>query len=817
MRDRSLHPRQRRFSFEQLLEQLEPRVLLSAAATWRGGRSFSVPREHPIVTLKAGTKPAAAPSGSAITPSQMAHAYGMDQIAFAGANGGSGQTIAIIDAYDDPNAWTDLQAFDAAYGLPDPPSFKKVSQTGSTTSLPGTDPSGPSGTTGTSSWEIEESLDIEWAHAMAPAANIILVECNSTSTTNLVAAGVNWARTQVGVSVISMSFGGSESSGETTYDTYFTTPSAHTGVTFVASAGDTGAPAEYPAASPNVLSVGGTTLTLTGAGDYSNETAWSGTGGGASSYETQPTYQKGIVALQSTTARTTPDVAADADPNSGVAVYDSWDYPSNPWLVVGGTSLAAPLWAGLIAVADQGRATLGLGTLDGKTQTLPMLYALPSSDFHDVTSGTSTGSPNLSAAVGYDMTTGRGTPVGPGVVYGLMGTSSIGGTVFQDNNSDGVLNGTDAALAGTFVYIDSNNNGIYDAGTTTTVSKTTSASIPNNNTTGLTSSLTVSGATGTVTNLSVTLNITHPLDSDLTAYLIAPDGNQILLFTGLTGANFTNTTFSDQATTSITSGTAPYTGTFRAVDALADFNGKSANGTWSLKVVDGVKNNSGSLTSWTLKVTTGAVDAYAANVDATGHYSFYNLPLGVSYNVHETTPAGYFQTTPNGGSGYSTSPLLTALAQVNFGNFPTSFTTAGATGSFYLATDSTDTYLRISSGTTGLSPATYQVALANLPNLTFNLTGANSVLVVDFSNGSPIAGNITLNIASPSSQELQIVGQNPGETFTLSDTQLALEDGGALAYQALPTLTLNTCTVNVTGDLANVQNINVNSGATLSF
>ncbi len=175
--------------------------------------------------------------------------------------------------------------------------------------------------------------------------------------------------------------------------------------------------------------MGGTSLSLSG-NSYGTETGWSGSGGGVSKYETQPSYQQGLVihnggsTVNANGMRTIPDVSFDADPNTGVAVYDSYNGGSSPWFQYGGTSLAAPCWAGLIALADQMRVTAGLGTLDGPSQTLPQLYQLPATDFHDITSGTSTGSPNYTAAAGYDLVTGLGTPVANLLVPDLAGVSS---------------------------------------------------------------------------------------------------------------------------------------------------------------------------------------------------------------------------------------------------------------------------------------------------------------------------------------------------------------------------------------------------------
>ncbi len=179
------------------------------------------------------------------------------------------------------------------------------------------------------------------------------MEANSASLGDLLTA-VNYARQQAGVSVVSMSWGGSEFNGETAYDSYFTTPAGHAPVTFVASSGDSGGDGEWPAVSPNVLSVGGTALSMNSSSVRTSETAWSGSSGGVSAYESEPAYQTGV---QSTGRRTTPDVAYDANPNTGVAIYDSVSYAGQSgWFTVGGTSAGSPQWAALMAIANQGRA-----------------------------------------------------------------------------------------------------------------------------------------------------------------------------------------------------------------------------------------------------------------------------------------------------------------------------------------------------------------------------------------------------------------------------------------------------------------------------
>ncbi len=365
-----------------------------------------------------------------LSPTQIRHAYGFDQIMLPGTAtlaDGSGQTIAIVDAYNDPNIRGDLQAFDQQFGLPDmdTSAFVIMSQTGSTTDLPGLDPT-PPGSGGT--WDLEISLDVEVVHALAPAANIILVEANSNGAGDLQTA-IKQARQQAGVVAVSMSFGYPEFSDDLTTDGIFTTPNGHSGITFVAATGDSGQPGFYPSFSPNVLATGGTTLSVDADGNRipqpgdggTGETGWSGSGGGISILEPKPAYQNGVV-TQSSTMRTTPDVAFDGDPNTGASIYDTYDYGTvNPWVKVGGTSLAAPAWAALIALADQARASIGLPSLDGATQTLPMLYAMPASDFNDIIAGNN----GTSAGPGYDLVTGRGTPKAAAVVNDLIGPFQV--------------------------------------------------------------------------------------------------------------------------------------------------------------------------------------------------------------------------------------------------------------------------------------------------------------------------------------------------------------------------------------------------------
>ena len=396
-RRRNIQPK-----FDLQIESLEARVFLSVSAT-------------PTVMVYKGANgltPAASASVVGLKASQVRTAYGLNLV-----GDGSGQTIAIVDAYDDPNVASDLHNFDLSMGLSDP-NLTIYKQPGITAS-------------GSTGWAMETAMDVEWAHAIAPGANILLVEAKSASTTDLFAA-VDYARNYAGVSAISMSWGLTEYSGDTSLDSHFVTPAGHTPITFFASSGDNGAydngsslSVGYPAASSHVVAVGGTKLSTDAAGDYLGETGWGngtssktagGSGGGISKYTAKPSYQSGVT--QSSTFRTLPDVAWLADPNSGAAVYDSYDEgASTPWVQVGGTSLASPMWAGLMAIINQNRVANHLSTLDGYTQTLPMLYSLPSNNFHDITSGNN----GYSAIAGYDLVTGLGTPNVPTLVASMSG------------------------------------------------------------------------------------------------------------------------------------------------------------------------------------------------------------------------------------------------------------------------------------------------------------------------------------------------------------------------------------------------------------
>jgi len=343
------------------------------------------------------------PPSTAFTPSQIRHAYGFDQI----ANEGAGQVIGIVDAYDDPNAEADLAVFDAQFGLPSCTSangcFRKVYSNGTPASNP--------------NWALEIALDVEWAHAIAPKATIVLVETPTNSLANLL-AGVEVA-VRNGVSAVSMSWTVAEFTGENSYDNYFTT----SGVTFFAAAGDSGTGAAYPAASPDVVGVGGTSLHLNSSGNYLSETAWSGSGGGLSKFEREPSYQA-LFAIPDDARgyRGAPDVSYNGDPGTGVAIYDSIGISgATGWFQVGGTSAGTPQWAALMAIVNSTRASARKANLSSAdTNLYSIAKAAMATDFHPVTSGSNGSCGALcTATAGYDYVTGLGTPQAPALIAAL--------------------------------------------------------------------------------------------------------------------------------------------------------------------------------------------------------------------------------------------------------------------------------------------------------------------------------------------------------------------------------------------------------------
>lgn len=327
------------------------------------------------------------------TPASLACVYGLVP-AVAGCNpnivkatpAGGNRTIAIVDAYDAPHAANDLAKFSSQFGLP-PASFQIVYASGTR----------PAYNVG---WELEESLDVQWAHAMAPAARIVLVEAASNSFTDLLTAEDVASKlvSAAGGGEISNSWGGSEFIGEASYDSHFVRP----GVVFLASAGDTPGTI-WPSVSPNVVAAGGTTVRRNPAnGNYVTEAPWDLAGGGLSVIERRPSYQNGISSVVGG-FRGVPDLSFDSNPVTGVWVYDS---SVGGWNILGGTSVASPALAGILNLAGS--------FYSSSNAELTAIYNKLSvaADFTDITAGYCGPYAGYSAATGWDFCTGIGSNKG---------------------------------------------------------------------------------------------------------------------------------------------------------------------------------------------------------------------------------------------------------------------------------------------------------------------------------------------------------------------------------------------------------------------
>lgn len=319
---------------------------------------------------------------------------------------GGSKAIAVVDAFDDPNISTDLQTFSTQFGIVSA-TFQVVwAPAGGATPgscMPGPAPQPP--TAMGTGWDVEESLDTEWAHAMAPGAGLYLVEAQSNLDKDLFCA-VSVASALVnaaGGGEVSMSWGGSEFPAETLVDSIFTTPN----VVYFAASGD-GPGAYYPSVSPNVVAAGGTSLpTNPATGAWLGlETTWQPTGGGLSLFEPLPSWQASVPALAAAGRRGTPDVVSDANPYTGLWVADTLTAPIT-WYIVGGTSAAAPLWAAIANVSE----TMAGAFASSSQAELNRLYAAPPTKaFHAITTGNCGLYMSQVASAGWNFCSGLGSP-----------------------------------------------------------------------------------------------------------------------------------------------------------------------------------------------------------------------------------------------------------------------------------------------------------------------------------------------------------------------------------------------------------------------
>ena len=385
-------------------------------------------------------------SGTVFTPAQIRAAYGLVALPVAGsaispataAQLGAGQTIYLVDAYHDATALSDLNTFSAKFGLPTCANVAVATTATKLAAAPSTCTFSQihSSTNGTMTatvpaynaiWAPESKLDVQWAHAIAPLARIVLVEMPSSMSNAILDA--NLLATKLGPGVVSMSFGSAEAGWVPTVDAYF----VGTGMTFVAAAGDSGSQVLWPAVSPNVLAVGGTSTNWSGSGAR-KEVAWSYTGGGMSAYEALPAWQSGVTPAGggALARRAVPDVAFNASPMTGEYVALTLPNAATVWSAYGGTSIAAPQWAGIVAVANAIRASSSKAALgDVHTLLYKSIAAVPgtyAASLSDVVEGSNGTCATCKAGVGFDQATGWGSPNSAQLFQALTGVSTPQGT-----------------------------------------------------------------------------------------------------------------------------------------------------------------------------------------------------------------------------------------------------------------------------------------------------------------------------------------------------------------------------------------------------
>lgn len=534
------------------------------------------------------------------SPTAIAGAYGFAR------TGGAGSTIAIVDAYGDPTVTSNLQTFSSEYGIPCTGCFTKVNQTGRSSTYPRAN----------SGWGLEQSLDVEWAHALAPSAHVLLVEARTNSFTNLLAA-VRYAAASA--RYVSMSWGGTEFLGETSYDTYFKA----SGVSYFAAAGDTAGAVIYPSASPDVLSIGGTTLHSSGDA-WVSETAWSDAGGGCSAYEPPSASQKAYPTYDQTTAncrtkRATPDISLDANPTTGVAVYDT--EAESGWLEVGGTSASTVMVA---AHATETGSPVGATFVYGKSIKV-----------YDVTSGSNT----HPCEVGYDLCTGVGSwNTAVGKTSGTSGGGGPTGTLSFTTTSKSLTAGgsvpvtvsaSGASGSGSVsVSLSTNSSGGTFSPTSVTVPKGGSAAVDYKDTKAGTSTLTASATNWTSASRTVTV-----IPGSLHSISVTPSSTS--LAEGAT-ATFTARGY-DSYGNPVTSGFSP-TWTTTAPGTIASTGTATAKFTASSSktgsgTVTASQGNGTAIVSGSASVTVEPLKALSVAV-RTGQIKFHRGGYTVAIDVH---------------------------------------------------------------------------------------------------------------------------------------------------------------------------------------
>jgi Putative Ig domain len=731
----------------QELENLSTRQLTRQAIEQaRSGRAASIQPDPTATPLAAGTAVAT------YTPAQIRAAYGMPAIPAAGtvlsttqaANLGAGQTIYIVDANDDPNAAAELAAFNQKFGLPTctsktiaastPLPLAAASKTACEFAVVYATSSGTLGSTAPaydSGWATEIAMDVQWAHATAPLARIVLIEAVDTTVNSLTAA-IRLANA-MGPGVVSMSFGSTEGNWTASVESTF----AGANMSYVASTGDTGAAVAWPSVSPSVLAVGGTSLNYTGTGTRS-EVTWSGTGGGVSAYTAAPAYQSASVpGLGSVKFRNVADVAFNADPSTGQ--YLATMSPGTTtvgWLSAGGTSLAAPQWAGIIAVANglralTGTAALGVSqtTLYGKVATSATAYA---GAFADIVQGSNGSCATCTAAVGYDTATGLGTPNVTALLGSVASTAPTPPVVTAatiQGTSGVALSFTPTIAAANPVTLS-----LTGAPSGMSVSTTGVVSWP----TPVAGSYTVTVAardtkTGLVGQGTYTVTITAPQPPVVTPAAIAGNAGAPLSFTvGIKGTNTLSVTLTGApsgmaiSTAGVLTWPSPVQGSYKvtvtAKDTKTNLSGQGV-----------------------LTITIGA--AIPPSVSS-GSISG-NAGTALSFNVTVTAPNPVTVTLTGAPTGMS----LSTAGVVSWTN--------PSAGTYSVTVTATDTK-------TGLSgKGVYQVTV-NPPGPVITAAAMTGVA------GKPLTGTIGFSDATSTSLSISISGVPMGVNFTLGTQSIGL-------------------------------------------
>ncbi len=735
----------RRVALDPALAQLSTRRLTPDVL--EQVRDTGMAPEGAWATGSAADPLATASTATVYTPAQIRAAYGLPALASTtssvtsaqAAQWGAGQTIYLVDAQSDPNVAAELASFDSKFGLPGCTvaaiataaslPLSAAPTTGCTLSVVYSTPSAAMTTTAPaydSGWAIEIALDVQWAHATAPYARIILIEAPDTSTTSLSAA-VQLAN-KMGPGVVSQSFGAPEGGWTSSLDANYSVAN----MTYLAAAGDAGAEVEWPSASSHVLAVGGTSLAYSGTGTRT-ETVWSWTGGGVSAYVPTPAYQLlAVPGLGAPAHREVADVSFNADPNTGqyVAIIASGSSSVNYW-IVGGTSLATPQWAGIIAVANALRAQTGAAPI-GAAQ--PTLYALGTqaasyaSDFLDVTKGSDGSCATCYAGVGYDLPSGLGTPNVTALLTALSAKAPAAAPIV-----------TAATVAG-------------KVGVALSFSITATAAHPlTYSLTGAPAGMSVNAGTGLVTWSAPLLGtysvIAHALDAQtglsgqgtLSVSIAAPQPPQVTGGT-ITGAVQSPLTFSTQVT-----------------DANAV--------TYSLSgAPSGMSVSTAGVVSWAAPL----IGTYAVTViahDATTGLSGKGLyTVTIAAAKAPTVTAGSVAGTVGKALSFCVNATATNPLTYSLTGAPSGMTIAGTgciswntptLGTFVVTVTAQDT----KTGLTGKGAYTVSISASGPVISASRFTGVA---------GQPLTGSITITDSSAAGGTIRIAGVPPGMSFTMN-------------------------------------------------